>query len=62
MLTYSMMTMLYLIVTGVRGEWVGLLRPLVFVHAVLIVLLGSAWLKQPKSRATIVRYPGHRAL
>jgi hypothetical protein len=53
MLTYSMMAMLYLIVVGVRGEGVGLLLwPGVVVHAIFIVLLGGAWLKQRKSAAT----------
>lgn len=52
MLTYSTMAMLYLIVVGVRGEAVGmLLWPGVVVHAILIVLLGSAWLKQRTSPA-----------
>jgi hypothetical protein len=53
MLTYSTMAMLYLIVVGVRGERVGLLLwPGVVVHAILIVLLGGAWLKQRKSPVT----------
>jgi hypothetical protein len=53
MLTYGTMAMLYLIIVGVRGEWVGLLLwPGVVVHAILIVLLGGAWLKQRKSPAT----------
>jgi hypothetical protein len=53
MLTYSTLAMLYLIVVGVRGEEVGLLLwPGVVVHAILIVLLGGAWLKQRKSPAT----------
>ena len=53
MVTYSVLAMLYLIYIGVRGEWVGrLLWPGVIVHAILIVLLGGAWLKQRKSPAT----------
>ena len=53
MLTYSTLAMLYLIVIGVRGEGVGLLLwPGVVVHAVLIVLLGGAWLKHRRSAAT----------
>ncbi len=53
MLTYSTLAMLYLIRIGLRGESVGLLLwPGVVVHAIFIVLLGSAWLKQRKSPAT----------
>jgi hypothetical protein len=53
MVTYSVLAMLYLIYIGVRGEGVGLLLwPGVVVHAILIVLLGGAWLKQRKSPAT----------
>jgi len=53
MLTYSTLAMLYLIVVGVRGEVVGfLLWPAVVAHAILIVLLGGAWLKQRKSLVT----------
>ncbi len=45
--------MLYLIYIGVRGEAVGLLLwPAVVVHAILVVLLGGAWLKQRKNPAT----------
>ena len=52
MLTYSALATLYLIVIGVRGEGVGvLLWPMVIVHAIVIVLLGGAWLKQRKSPA-----------
>ena len=52
MLTYSGLAMLYLIYIGVRGEGVGLLLwPGVVVHAILIVLLGGASLKQRKSPA-----------
>ena len=53
MLAYSMLAMLYLIKIGVRGEAVGLLLwPGVIVHAILIVLLGGAWLKQRRSPVT----------
>ena len=53
MVTYSLLAMLYLIYIGVRAEGVGLLLwPGVVVHAILIVLLGGAWLKQQKSPAT----------
>jgi len=53
MLTYSTLAMLYLIVIGVRGRGVGLLLwPGVIAHAILIVLLGGAWLKRRKSPAT----------
>jgi hypothetical protein len=52
MLTYSIMAMVYLIVIGVRGEGIGLLLwPAVAVHAILIVLLGGAWLAQRRSPA-----------
>ena len=53
MVTYSVLAMLFLIYIGVRGEGVGLLLwPAVVVHAILIVLLGGAWLKQRKSPVT----------
>ena len=53
MVTYSALAMLFLIYIGVRGEGVGmLLWPAVVVHAVLIVLLGGAWLKQRTSPVT----------
>ncbi len=53
MVTYSVLAMLYLIYIGVRGEGVGpLLWPGVVVHAILIVLLGGANLKQRKSPGT----------
>ena len=52
MVTYSVLAMLLLLYVGVRGEGVGmLLWPGVIVHAILIVLLESAWLKQRKSPA-----------
>ncbi len=50
MLTYSTLAMLYLISVAVRGEGIGpLLWPGVAVHAILIALLGGAWLKQRRS-------------
>ena len=53
MVTYSVLAMLYLTYIGVRGERVGLLLwPGAVVHAIVIVLLGGAWLKQRKSQAT----------
>ena len=53
MVTYSVLAMLFLIYIGVRGEGVGLLLwPGVVVHAILIALLGGAWLKQRKNPAT----------
>lgn len=53
MVTYNVLATLFLIYVGVRGEGVGLLLwPGVIVHAVLIVSLGAAWLKQQKSPAT----------
>jgi len=53
MVTYSVLAMLFLIYIGVRGESVGLLLwPGVVVHAILIVFLGSARLKQRKSQVT----------
>jgi len=47
MLSYSMLAMLYLIYIGVRGEMIGLLLwPAVVAHAILVVLLGRAWLRR----------------
>jgi len=52
MLTYSTFAMLYLIYIGVRGEAVGLLLwPAVVVHAILVVLLVRARLKEQKPPA-----------
>ena len=52
MVTYSVLAMFFLMYIGVHGEGVGLLLwPAVVVHAILIVLLGSAWLKERKSPA-----------
>jgi hypothetical protein len=51
--TYSAFAMLYLVYIGIRGESVGLLLwPGVVVHALLIVLLASAWLRQRTTPAT----------
>jgi hypothetical protein len=53
MVTYGALAMLYLIYLGIRGEWVGLLLwPGAAVHAIIVILLGGAWLKQRKSAAT----------
>jgi len=53
MLIYSTLAMLFLAVIGVHGDRVGLLLwPAVIVHAIVIVLLGGAWLKRRKSPAT----------
>src|SRR6476620_7844060 len=51
MLTYSMLVTPYLFCLAVRGEWVGpLLWPAVGLHAVLTVLLASAWRSARKER------------
>jgi hypothetical protein len=53
MVTYSLLAMLLLIYIGVRSEGVGLLLwPAVVAHAILIVLLGGAGLKQRTNPAT----------
>ena len=53
MVTYTLLAMLLLIYVGVRNEGVGLLLwPAVVAHAILIALLGGAWLKHRKSPAT----------
>jgi len=53
MVTYSLLAMLVLICIGVRSEGVGvLLWPAVVAHAIVIALLGGAWLKQRKSPIT----------
>jgi hypothetical protein len=53
MVTYSLLAMLLLIYIGLGNEGVGLLLwPAVVAHAVLIALLGGAWLKQRKSSIT----------
>jgi len=53
LLTYNLLTTLYLLFLGLRGEWVGhLLWPAVVLHAVLTVLLARAWLR---ARKTAVR-------
>jgi hypothetical protein len=52
MLTYSILVMLYLVVIGFGGEFVGkLLWPAVVLHATLTVLLVWAWSKERKPRA-----------
>jgi hypothetical protein len=53
MVTYSALAMLLLTYLGVRNEGVGLLLwPAVVAHAILIALLGGAWLKHRKGPAT----------
>jgi len=53
MVTYSLLAMLFLIYIGVRSEGVGLLLwPAVVAHAILIVLLAGAWLKQRTNPTT----------
>ena len=45
MLTYSLLTTAFLAYVGIRGDWVGpLLWPVVVLHAVMLILLGHAWL------------------
>ncbi len=52
MVTYSSLAMLYLIYIGVRGEVVGLLLwPAVVVHAILVVVLCRARIKEEKTPA-----------
>ena len=52
MVTYSALAMLYLIYIGVRGEGVGLLLwPGVVVHAILVVVLLRARIKEEKTPA-----------
>lgn len=44
MSSYSLLITLYLIYLGVGGDWVGkLLWPAVVVHAMITILLASAW-------------------
>jgi hypothetical protein len=52
MLTYSALATLYMFAIGIGGYVGILLWPAVVVHAILTGLLGGAWLKQRKSRAT----------
>jgi hypothetical protein len=50
MLTYNVLTTLYLLYLGIRGQWVGsLLWPVVLLHAVITILLLRAWLMSPKT-------------
>lgn len=45
MLTYSLLTTAFLAYVGIRGDWVGpLLWPAVGLHAVMMILLGRAWI------------------
>ena len=51
MLCYSLVATLYLAYLGISGKWVGsLLWPAVIIHAIWIVLVASAWLKDQKTR------------
>ncbi len=52
MLIYTALAAVYLTVFGLGGNVGILLWPAVLLHAVLTVLLGSAWLKQRRSPAT----------
>ena len=53
-MTYSMLAMLYLIYIGVCDKGIGLLLwPGVVAHAILILLLGGAQLKQRKRAETL---------
>jgi hypothetical protein len=50
MLTYSTLATVYLAHLALGGEWIGpLLWPAVGLHAVLAILLGRAWLMNPKT-------------
>jgi len=50
LLTYNLLTTLYLAYLGFRGEWVGrFLWPAVMVHAVLTVFLARAWFQARKA-------------
>ena len=49
MLTYSVLTTLYLLYLGIGGEWVGpLLWPAVILHVILTALLARAWFQSRK--------------
>ena len=51
MLIYGLLVSLYLAYLGISGEWVGsLLWPAVVVHAILTMLLVSAWLNNQRTR------------
>jgi hypothetical protein len=51
MLTYNLLVTIYLIYLGIGGELVGsLLWPAVAIHAVLTLLLASAWVKSWQAR------------
>lgn len=50
LLTYNLLTTLYLLFLGLRGEWVGrLLWQAGVLHAVLTVLLARAWFEARKA-------------
>ena len=53
MLTYSALTMAYLLYLGIRGAWVGpLLWPAVVLHALLTLLLARGWFLSQQDRPT----------
>jgi hypothetical protein len=50
MLNYSTLATVYLAYLAIGSEWVGpLLWPVVGLHAVITILLGRAWLMNPKT-------------
>lgn len=50
LLTFNVLITLYLLLVGVRGEWVGrLLWPAVVLHAGLTVFLARAWFEARKT-------------
>ena len=50
MLTYSTLATVYLAHLALGGEWIGpFLWPAVVLHAVITILLGRAWLMNPKT-------------
>jgi hypothetical protein len=59
MLSYSLLTTLYLGYLGIGGEWAGpLLWPAVVVHAVVTILFARAWFKDQQTKgkkASVVR-------
>lgn len=53
MLTYNLLVTIYLTYLGIGGELVGsLLWPAVAIHAVVTLLLGSAWVKSWQAQET----------
>jgi hypothetical protein len=50
LLTFNVLITLYLLLLGIRGEWVGrLLWPAVVLHAVLTAFLARAWFEARKT-------------